>query len=441
MGIDADNATNTNLTNSLIYNNTNDDGVYFYGGSHNLYLFNVNASNNGANGLLIKDTDNITIINSYTHENAGDGVDLQDSSEPVIILNLQSYSNADDGMYLESSNHVNITSSFFLNNTDDGVDQRYSNDTYYNGNVFLDNDDSGVAIINSTRVSFLNSTIESNLGSGFKGFELSNLTFANSTTIGNVIAGLHLIDNLEGNSFYNNVFNNTLNLNSSGNISFFNVSQSNEVNIISRVGFGGNYWSNYSSAGFSDGCTDANSDGICDSSFTIDGSNIDYFPLYMPVVSSTSSSGSLDTSGGGSGRCVNGWVKNSEGSGCIREADSTSLSSSENKGDDFGVSTLGSLEEGSSESSEDSHASGLAVDEELWAVKGLKDVYVFSGTLNAANLMWIIFGLLFMFILFIIIFGWREKKHKEEKKELKSLTKSHAKSRARQKAIWKKKKK
>jgi hypothetical protein len=43
----------------------------------------------------------------------------------------------------------------------------------------------------------------------------------------------------------------------------------------------GNVWANPSGTGFSQTCTDADKDGICDAQYTLDSNNIDYLPLAL----------------------------------------------------------------------------------------------------------------------------------------------------------------
>ena len=75
------------------------------------------------------------------------------------------------------------------------------------------------------------------------------------------------------NQFYNNLFNST-------NGTFFvGTIYANFWNTTS----GGNYWANPSGTGFSQTCADANSDGICDSAYTLATNNVDYLPLKLGV--------------------------------------------------------------------------------------------------------------------------------------------------------------
>ena len=84
------------------------------------------------------------------------------------------------------------------------------------------------------------------------------------------------------NDIYNNLFNNT------NNTGFGGSSYSNNWNTTSASGnriystgnnIGGNYYTNSTSNGYSDTCTDADEDGFCDSTYSLNTSNIDYLPL------------------------------------------------------------------------------------------------------------------------------------------------------------------
>ena len=96
------------------------------------------------------------------------------------------------------------------------------------------------------------------------------------------------------NKIYNNLFNNT------NNIEFYGTGSNNSWNITKQKGariysdgnyIGGNYWATPDKTGYSETCTDSNTDGFCDMSYNLDKyfgdnpSNIDYLPLsnkYVP---------------------------------------------------------------------------------------------------------------------------------------------------------------
>jgi len=81
---------------------------------------------------------------------------------------------------------------------------------------------------------------------------------------------------------YNNIFNNTNNFVFSGtNNNTWNTSKTPGINIIGGPYLSGNFWANPSGTGFSQTCTDADRDGICDTNYTLNVQNIDYLPLSL----------------------------------------------------------------------------------------------------------------------------------------------------------------
>jgi beta propeller repeat protein/parallel beta-helix repeat protein len=97
------------------------------------------------------------------------------------------------------------------------------------------------------------------------------------------------------NRFYNNIFNNTVNIfNDTGNYTgdvakedyspggnsiYLNTSKTSDTNIICGPYIGGNYWAKPDGTGFSQTCNDWNKDGIGDSIYTVSAYDIDYLPL------------------------------------------------------------------------------------------------------------------------------------------------------------------
>ena len=80
---------------------------------------------------------------------------------------------------------------------------------------------------------------------------------------------------------YNNYFNNTNNVQISGNSinNQWNITKTPGTNINGGAYLGGNFWATSNGTGFSQVCIDNNDDGICDASYIIAEENIDYCPL------------------------------------------------------------------------------------------------------------------------------------------------------------------
>ena len=99
------------------------------------------------------------------------------------------------------------------------------------------------------------------------------------------------------NTIYNNLFNNTYNFYFSSAANTWNTTKTSGVNILGGSYLGGNAWYKPDGTGFSQTCNDTNSDSICDETYTLDASNIDYLPLAQQQISSiidVSISGQID---------------------------------------------------------------------------------------------------------------------------------------------------
>ena len=95
----------------------------------------------------------------------------------------------------------------------------------------------------------------------------------------------------ENNLIYNNFFNNTNNAYFAGTIykNHWNTTNRAGTNIIGGPYTGGNFWATSSNDGFSQTCSGAGNDGICDSPYTLTVNNTDYMPLTIITSSSSSS--------------------------------------------------------------------------------------------------------------------------------------------------------
>ena len=105
--------------------------------------------------------------------------------------------------------------------------------------------------------------------------------FYDNKLIGNIPAGVG-IDDSSGNIFWNNILNNTLNINFAGPIyeNYWNTTAQPGQRIYSPgYMIGGNYWTNPNGNGYSDICEDSDKDGFCDDPYILNNNNIDYLPL------------------------------------------------------------------------------------------------------------------------------------------------------------------
>mgnify|MGYP001617367703 FL=1 len=128
--------------------------------------------------------------------------------------------------------------------------------------------------------------------SGDSGIKFTNLL--SSAVTGNIIKttgsggfGMRLI-NSNGSLIYDNVFNTTdnpVNVTNSELGNNFSTSLTSGTNIVGGSYIGGNFYDNSTSGSgqrYSLNCTDADSNGICDSALSFDsGNNTDYYPLTL----------------------------------------------------------------------------------------------------------------------------------------------------------------
>ena len=89
-----------------------------------------------------------------------------------------------------------------------------------------------------------------------------------------------VLESSGNNVMYNNIFNNTENVQFiNSNINNWNITKQSRTNIIGGLYLGGNFWAKPDGSGFSQMCDDVNLDGICESAYALDSTNIDYLPF------------------------------------------------------------------------------------------------------------------------------------------------------------------
>lgn len=250
-----------NGNNITLYATTLEDSLFLWS-TDNSKIYDVNASH-GYDGIVIWYSDSNIFTNITTSHNSVDGFDLYRSSSNNFINITSSYN--DYGFYISHSDahHNNFTNVIASNNDEDGFYIRYSNFNTFNNVTASNNSDNGIKFVfNSDDNTVNNSHIERNSGAG--------LYFSGSTT--------------DDNLFYNNYLNNANNFDSDGTVlaNNWNISKRSGTNIVNGSYNGGNYLATPSGTGFSETCTDANDDGICDNAYILTTNNIDHLPLTKP---------------------------------------------------------------------------------------------------------------------------------------------------------------
>ncbi len=282
------NASNSVVNNITIQgsDNLSNNGIYMYN-TNNMRLSNINSSNNYY-GIFSQYANNNTIVNITANSNIN-SIYLA-SNNNSLLTNITSNNNQ-YSIRLSSMNNNNILINITTNNN------------YY-----------GLLITSSNNNTLSNSYIQNN-------------------TYGFSISG-------SNNTFYNNYFNNTDYDYPTTYTNFFNTTLTNGTNIVGGSYIGGNFWGYPNNTGFSQKlttCTDANSDGICDSSYNLDGLNYDYLPLIL-TAACTESWGCTDW-----GTCSGGtWTRtctdlNSCGTTATKPAVSQSCTSGGSSGSSSGT--------------------------------------------------------------------------------------------------------
>ncbi|MBU0586510.1 DUF424 family protein, partial [Candidatus Micrarchaeota archaeon] len=230
-----------NIIRNIYLNETNVSVVSVLAQSYNnlFELFEVNSTGTDLAAFsLSNESINITIRNgilsNFTNGSAGYG---------IIILG-----------HNHSIRNVTITDSyipFLLGNFGQNVENTVIE------NSRTENTSYGIAILNGG----INNTVKRN-------------RFINSTNAS-------ILMNLQTSTYLisDNVFNSFTYLENIGaGTNTLNTSDYAGENIMGGFVMGGNYWGNPDGTGFSDTCTDRG-DGICNTNYTLDGTNTDWLPL------------------------------------------------------------------------------------------------------------------------------------------------------------------
>jgi parallel beta-helix repeat protein len=216
-----------------------------------------------------------------------------DSSSNNVISNVTLKSHWKEGIYLLYSSS-NILSNIIANSNDDCGISLYSSSSNILSNITTNsNYNSGIIISFSDNNTLFNVTTNFNGEDGVNLFTSSFNTLSNIIAKSNARSGINLQSTnfiitgnekmTDNNKIYNCFFNNT------NNIKFNHITQnvwnttlSAGPNIVGGPYIGGNFYATPSGKGFSEMCTDSDRNGVCDSSYTISGENIDYLPLAYP---------------------------------------------------------------------------------------------------------------------------------------------------------------
>lgn len=246
--------TNVTVKNLTVMNWGN--GIYYKNAANG--RIENNTINSSKTGGIILDASSNNVVSSNIVSNSNYGIDISYSNNNTLSGNTAS--NNSIGILLYSSSNNSVRSNTASNNSQYSIDISYSNNN------------------------ILSSNTASNNSIGILLYSSSNNTLSGNTANSNSQYGIDISSSSNNNIIYNNFFNNSNNFVISNSISNWNITKTLGMNIIGGFYLGGNVWANSSGNGFSQTCTDSNSDGVCDSSYTLDSNNIDYLPLAYKLI-------------------------------------------------------------------------------------------------------------------------------------------------------------
>jgi len=234
----------------------------------NVYTFTDNID-----GQIIVQRDN-AVIDGAGHTLQGTGVEtgIDLSSRTNVTIQNMVIKTFDDALYLYSSNQITISGTNITDSTDGIRVSDSSNNSIHENNI-TGNSYEGIYILASSNNTISENNITASTGDGVYLWGSSNNTISKNK-ISNNWWGITSYYSTNNKIFHNNFINNP----SQAYIeSSFDIWDDGYPS-------GGNYWSDYDGAdSYSGPCQNITwSDGIGDTPYVIDGSNLDNYPLMTP---------------------------------------------------------------------------------------------------------------------------------------------------------------
>jgi|GEM_PF-609752 len=290
IGIFLDSSDDNTMIGNNITNFGKGDGIRLIYSNNN--MLNSNNISNVEEGIQLITSTNNTVLNSdygiylWNESNnkitnnfvsiGGYGIYLYSSSKNSIMNNTASnYTmsiDIDSGFYLEKSSNNTLIGNV-VSNSEYGIIMYFSSNNTLSGNIANSNNIDAIHLEQSHN-NTLSGNNASNNGYGSYGIALD---FSNNNTLsGNIVSynsyGIFFEDNGDGSPSSNNlIYKNNLYNNTDYNA--YDLGNNQWDNSII-----GNHYSNFDET--SEGCSDIDNNGICDSSVNIPGgSSVDRYPL------------------------------------------------------------------------------------------------------------------------------------------------------------------
>lgn len=225
---------------------------------------------NNSFGIASDSAINNTIIGNVLINNTrlaiGSGILLNDRSNQNSIIG-NTIINSGEAVYVRNSDNNTIARNFMRNNYRTGVCLMIGETSAdYNriyDNVIIEGAVYGIDLYSAKHNIIFNNTLENN-GQGFEIENSKNNTFYRNNIISSW-KGMYLLGSRNNTFYQNNIVDNYIQIGGDNSVSGWDN------------GFDGNYWSDYTG-------TDANHDGIGETSHFLYSNNTDYYPLMKPYM-------------------------------------------------------------------------------------------------------------------------------------------------------------
>ncbi len=289
-GIVFDDVRNTIFSNNITVTGKTSHGIYMNDDNNNI-TYNKVSTVSGVGIYLSIVVDTVVAYNEINTSNAStQGIYTSVCSNVLIHNNsVKTSGQGSYGLYTNGGTNVSFGyNNVTTNATDaDGIFFTTSTDSLfvYNNRITTVNlSADGIVLSTGSDHSVIYNNTLLIYGPSAKGIVLQgalNNTIYNNTVHVNQSYAIELTGQSGNNSIYNNYFNGSVNATRIAleRANRWNTTFYNATNIIGGNLTGGNYYANSTGGGYSQTCTDANADGICDSGFTLGGNNTDFYPL------------------------------------------------------------------------------------------------------------------------------------------------------------------
>ncbi len=237
---------------------SNQDGYHTRAGYNT--IDNNKALTNNYGFVIYQTQKNVLTNNEANYENNGNGFYLYQSSNNTLTNNKALQWR---GFWLYSSRYNTIANND-ASNSNRGIELNYNSNNTVRDNT-LNGKDYGIVL-----------------------YDADYNTMTRNKVTGVATSGIWT-QYSDNNLIYDNIFNNTVNFfNQGSSTNKWNIAKKPLSNIVNGPYTAGNVWETPIRSGFSQICGDTNHDGICDSAFPLDSTNIDSFPIWHPYTTDKS---------------------------------------------------------------------------------------------------------------------------------------------------------